>query len=148
MEFPSSITRNVLLKSLLPGKVIKAPTLFPDGQTAPKRLIVLSRNNTSTLLAVTTTSNKFAPTRYYALDDIYIAPNSEICFELPTYVQLNRIIEISFDRIEVLFKDRTLDFLGEITAELLAEIYAGINASEQIELRYIDRIKKELDSGN
>jgi hypothetical protein len=143
MDFPSSAKRNVLLSSLVPGKVIRAPTTFSDGETAIKRLIVLTKNNTSTLLAVTTTSNKFAPTRYYAKDDIYIEPGTEPCFDIPTYVQLNRIIEISLDKIETFFNSRTLDFLGDISSELLEQIYAVIDKSEQIEIKYINRIKKE-----
>jgi hypothetical protein len=143
MDFPPSVTSGVIT-GLKPGQVIRLPVPFEDEpQPVLKRLIVLTHNNKETILAVTTTSNLFAPTRHFAKDDIYIEPGAEEAFEKPTYVNMNRVISLDTEKIIQLFTGRKVDILEGVSDELFRQILDKIRTSLLIEGKYCKRIISE-----
>ena len=145
MDFPDSFVLKVI-KELKPGQVIRCPLLFEDKRDPIcKRLIVLSYNNSEIILGLTTTSNKFAPTRYYGKDDIYIEPGSESIFEEPTYVQLHRVKSLETKKVIKLFTENKVTILGNISDELLGKVYERVDRSEKIEGKYRKRIIEEYN---
>ena len=128
---------------LKPGNVLKGPIIFPDGDKGIKRIIVLTSNNQSTLLFVTTTSNTHGEYKYYRQDDIPIPKGSEDAFEEPSYVNMNRVIEVSTQSIMDDYKKNKIKILDPISEDLLDKIYNGVYKSNDIKGKYIKRIRKE-----
>jgi hypothetical protein len=143
MQFPESSYSKVI-KELKPGQVIRCPIIF-EKEPVSKRLIILSCNNSETILALTTTSNKFAPTRHYGKDDIYIEQGLEKSFDLPTYVQLHRVIVLETCKVIKLFSNNKVDVLADVSNDLLLKIYGKVDTSELIEGKFRKRIKEEYD---
>jgi hypothetical protein len=81
MELPAGLVNASFYSFLKPGAVIKRLTKLPDGTIAMKCLVVLAVDKQRTTLAVSSTSNKFAPTRGFDQDSIYVAPGDEKAFE-------------------------------------------------------------------
>lgn len=142
MEIPKKITDKHLQAALCAGRVIRRKTTFQDDEQSFKRLVILTNDNEKVLLAVTTTSN-IAPRKFYNKDDILIEANKEKSFESDTYIQLNRVFELSVEILKEEYNKRQLDNLGKISDTLLNNIYNIVEQSELIEQKYIDRIIKE-----
>jgi hypothetical protein len=142
MQFPRNITDANLLSNLKAGKVIKRLTQFQDGEETVKRLVVLTNSNDKITLAITTTTN-ISPRKYYNRDDIFIKANQENVFENDTYIQLNRIIEVSTETLKKDYNINKLNILGSISDDLLNKIYDVIEQSEIIEGKYKKRILEE-----
>jgi len=143
MDFPEAFTSKVI-SQLSPGLVIKCPVDF-DNASKPviKRLVILTCNNKETILTLTSTSQKFAATRYFAKDDIYLAPGDEAAFEEPTYIQLHRVISLDTPKLILLFKESKLGILDKISDELFDQILKKIDKSDMIEGKYRKRILEE-----
>ncbi|MBU0701917.1 hypothetical protein KKE26_11620 [bacterium] len=133
----------IVLASLKAGAVIRMNTVFPDGSSAIKRLIVLTNKNEELVLALTTTSNINSPKRDYGKEDIFIKANSEKAFNLDTYIQLNRVIPINTEKIKIDYHQHELIILGEISVHLLEQVYQSIEKSELIEQKFISLILEE-----
>jgi hypothetical protein len=142
LDLPKSITDKALLEFLCPGCVIRTEVVFPDGEKAIKRLIVLTIENERTILSITTTRTP-ANNQPYRKNDIFVASGKEKVFEENTYLQLHRVLELETYKMQNNYNSHGLDVLGNISGELLGTIYQKISASELIERKYIQRILKE-----
>jgi hypothetical protein len=142
INLPKDITEKALLEFLCPGCVIRADITFPDGKKAFKRLIVLTVENEKTVLSVTTTRT-LTNNQFYRKDDIPIKADKEKIFEKDTFIQLHRVIELETFKMQNDYNSHNLDVLGNISSELLENIYNKIAISKLIERKYIQRILKE-----
>lgn len=142
INFPKEITDKALLEQLKPGIIIRTEVQFPDGQKGIKRLIILTKNNINSVLMIATTSKNVGK-KYYAKDNIQLSSNKEKVFEKDTSIQLTRVFEKPTFELQNAYNQHRLDILGEISKELLKEIFKRITLSEVIEEKYIIRIKKE-----
>lgn len=133
---------------LKPGNVLKGPFIFPDGYKGIKRIIILTSDNKSTLLFVTTTSNIHGEYKHYRQDDIHIPKGSEDAFEEPTYVKMNRVIEVSTQLMIDDYNKKRIKILKPISEDLLDRIYDVIDKSNNIKGKYIKRISKERETSS
>lgn len=143
MEFPPKLSDGSFLKNLAPGDVIKCKVKFRDGKEEFKRLIVLTSKNGKTVLLATSTSNKFAQTRYFDKDSIYVQQGEEPAFNLPTYIQVHRVIECETKNLMSDFVKKKLDVLDKIDSGLLKKIVDKIKVSVTIEQSFIKRILQD-----
>jgi predicted DNA binding CopG/RHH family protein len=143
MELPKHFQEAAFNSALTPGSIIRCSIKYSDGSSSIKRLVVISSNNEKTVLLLSTTSNKFAPTRSFGCDDIYVSEYLNEGFEVPTYIQLHRVLEKDTKELKSLFNIKKLDILKKISSELLMQILEKIPASELIEQKYIKRIIAE-----
>jgi hypothetical protein len=141
MQLPRHLTEEALKKSLVPGSVLIFEVEFPDKARALKRLIVVSNDNETLVLMLTTTSNLFL-NRNYRKDDIYLKAGQEVAFEKETLVQMNRIIEEPVHKMQEIYSQGKMKISKPVSAGLLNKIYAVIEKSELIEQKYIQRILK------
>ncbi len=133
---------------LKPGNVLKGLFTFPDGYRGIKRIIILTSDNKSTLLFVTTTSNIHGEYKHYRQDDILIHKGDEDAFEEPTYVNMNRVIEVSTQLIVNDYNKKRIKVLKPISEDLLNKIYSVIDESNNIKGKYIKRIQKERETSS
>jgi hypothetical protein len=143
MDFPEKIRKRAFEAALSSGNVLCYEISFPDGGCKWKRLIIVSNNNEKTILMLTTTSNKWAQSRSFGCDDIYIADYTVEGFEKPTYIQMNRVFEINNSDLCALFNKGKLEIRQKISEELLKLVISNVQSSELIESRYIRRIIAE-----
>jgi hypothetical protein len=143
MDFPEHLQKSAFNSALSPGSIIRCPVDYSDGASSIKRLVVISSNNDKTVLLLTTTSNKFAPQRYFGCDDVYVSDYLDEGFEVPTYIQLHRVIEKDTATLKKQFATKKLDILKKISVELLKQVLEKIPDSELIEQKYIKRIIAE-----
>ena len=133
---------------LTPGNVLKGPFQFPDGYKGIKRIIILTSDNQSTLLFVTATSKIHGEYKYYRQNDIYIPKGDEDAFKEPTYVKMNRIIEVSTHKLIDDNNKNRIKVLKPISQDLLDKIYDVIDKSNDIKGKYINRIRKERETSS
>ena len=143
MDFPAKLSDGSFLKDLKPGDVIRCKVTLKDGAEPLKRLVVVSSKNNKTILLVTSTSNKFAQTRAFDKDSIYVPTGDEPAFNLPTYIQVHRVIECETNKLMQDYSIKKLDVLPKIDSSLLLRIIAKIKDSMTIEQVYIKRILAE-----
>lgn len=128
-----------------PGAVVRCRVPFEDGADSIKRLVVLSTCDEKGTICLTTTSNKFAQTRSFDSGAVYVPPNTEPSFNVPSYIQTHRIIELDIDFVISKLDSGGFDFLADsISPELFKEVIAAVLLSKAIAGKYKNRIRAEF----
>ncbi len=146
IAFPPEFLAQIAEDSLTPGQVFRTVVQHPDGESSPKRVVVLTSNNSETVLGVVSTT-KVERRQYYGDWGVLIPAGSDPVFEEESFIELFRVYMFPTEKIQQLYINKKLHFLGTMSENYLLQIYDGVKTSATIPEVDKNRIESERGVG-
>lgn len=132
MDFNPDQIKKLVVNKLEIGSVITLPQTYRNNTESDKRNIIVYVGEDS-FLSVITTSQNHSIMRYYNEEDvIYIYPGEEAAFEEGTHILLDKVHNLSKERLLQCINDGKHTLLSGVSSDCLKAIYQKVESSKSI----------------